>query len=459
MKKKLTSLNLIGVPNPRQSEFFASRAKYTAYGGARGGGKSWALRRKLILMCVNYKGLRCLLLRRSFPELRENHIMPLVSELRGFTSYSELRKTFTFPNGSSITLGYCSAEADVMRYQGQEYDIIAIDEATQMSEYQFNTLKACVRGANELPKRMYLTCNPGGPGHAWVKRLFIDRAFRSGETEEDYLFIPARVHDNRVLVESSPDYISQLESLPDKLRSAWLEGRWDIFEGQYFSEFDEHIHRVEYTDPLGGTRFLAFDYGFDMTAALWCHICSRPDGGTMLTVYREFCMKGLTLSLAAGEIASRCAGEDISYAVCSPDLWNRRQESGRSGVEVMCNSPHMPPMIAADNRRVIGWRTLREYLAGTIKIAGISNGGNDDRYLDSVPSIVITHNCSELLRTLPLLQFDRNNPEDVASEPHNITHAPEALRYAVMSLSSTKESGDNSPRFEFGRRAATIADY
>ena len=230
-------VNISGVPSPKQKEFFASRAKYTAYGGARGGGKSWALRRKLIGLCLNYPGIRCLLIRRSYAELKSNHLYPLLKEYGEILTYSESDKTVSLPNGSNIVLGFCSSEGDTLRYQGQEYDVIAIDEATQLSEYQFSIFKATLRGVNDFPKRMYLTCNPGGIGHAWVKRIFIDRNFRENENPDDYLFISALVYDNKVLLEKDPSYIEQLKGLPQRLRDAWLLGRWDIFEGQFFSEF------------------------------------------------------------------------------------------------------------------------------------------------------------------------------------------------------------------------------
>ena len=167
------ALRIGGVPNDRQREFFACRQKFIAYGGARGGGKSWALRRKLVLMCLRYPGLRCLLVRRTLPELRSNHLQPLLAEYGEILTWCERDRTLTLDNGSTITLGYSAAERDALRYQGQEYDVIALDEATQLTERQFSALCASLRGANGNPKRVYLTCNPGGVGHGWVKRLFI----------------------------------------------------------------------------------------------------------------------------------------------------------------------------------------------------------------------------------------------------------------------------------------------
>ena len=257
-------LRIGGKPNPKQQQFFDSRALYTAYGGARGGGKSWALRRKLIGLCLRYPGIKCLLVRRSYPELKANHLRPLIEEYGSeLIGYSESEKLISLPNRSTIAFGYCSSASDTLRYQGQEFDIIAIDEATQLSEYQFSIFKACLRGCNDFPKRMYLTCNPGGVGHAWVKRLFIDREYRGDERAEDHLFIKALVYDNHLLTEKAPDYVRQLESLPSTLRDAWLFGQWEVFEGQFFPEFDPQKHVFSALDEgLSLRYFISFDYGF-----------------------------------------------------------------------------------------------------------------------------------------------------------------------------------------------------
>lgn len=418
-------IQISGSPNPKQKAFFASRAKYTAYGGARGGGKSWALRRKLVALCLRYPGISCLIVRRSLPELRSNHVIPILKEYGGAISYNEGEKAFIFPSGSRIALGYCSSDRDALRYQGQEYDIIAIDEATQLTENQFAIFKACLRGVGEYPRRMYLTCNPGGIGHAWVKRLFIDRDFRSSESPEDYAFISALVYDNETLMERDPEYVRQLESLPEKMREAWLYGKWNVFEGQFFSEFDYETHTVEpFEIPDSWNRFVAFDYGFDRLAVLWLAV----DFDENVYVYRELCESSLTLSMASERIASLCFDERIEYAVASPDIWNRRQDSGLSGVEIMSRTSGMPSLLRADDRRVPGWRAVREYLCCDA---------------DGKPRLKIFRSCSELIFCMPALLHDSTRYEDAASEPHSVTHAPEALRYALMSrLCAPKKEPD-----------------
>ncbi len=413
----MSNLIISGKPNERQQAFFDSRSLYTAYGGARGGGKSWALRRKLTALCLRYPSIRCLLVRRTFPELKANHVEQFLREYPSLWNYRDSEKKLYCRGGGSITLGYCAAERDVLRYQGQEYDIIAIDEATQLSENQFNTFCACLRGTEDLPRRIYLTCNPGGIGHAWVKRLFIDRRYHPTERAEDYCFIPASVYDNAPLLLSSHTYLRQLEGLPPRLREAWLYGNWDVFEGQFFSDFDRDVHIVKPTAiPINMNVFVAADYGFDMLAALLCGV----DGEGNLWVVDERSIQGLTLSAAADVIA------DLSplgalYTVASPDLWNRRQDSGLSGVEIMSRNPRLPPLRPADDRRIAGWRALHEYLVGS-------------------PSLRISERCTYLIECMTSLLCDISHPEDAASSPHRLTHAPEALRYAVMSRAAPPSS-------------------
>ncbi len=435
------TLHIPGRPNDRQKEFFSCRSKFIAYGGARGGGKSWALRRKLMLLCLRYPGLRCLLVRRTLPELRANHLTPLLAEYGRLLTYSEREKSLSLENGSRIILGYCAAERDALRYQGQEYDIIAIDEATQLSEYQFSIFKACLRGTADAPRRIYLTCNPGGIGHSWVKRLFIDRDYRTGEDPSDHAFIPATVFDNEVLTRADPDYVRRLESLPPKLREAWLYGKWDIFEGQFFTEFDGERHVCDPQElPPAYHTVAAFDYGFDMLAAYIC-IC---DSEGRVYVTDEFCAPNLTLGEAARHIAELCRGRNVEFAVASPDLWNRRQDTGRSGFEIMQETYGMPPMRPADDRRIPGWRLMREYLA--------------DRP-DGRPGLLVSSRCRELIRCLPALQFDKTRSEDASGEPHSVTHSPEALRYALMSRFSSEAAPAPREQFKFSSRGRKPSLY
>jgi len=418
-------------PYDKQKEFFTAKTRRIAYGGARGGGKSWAMRTKFVLLALRYSGIQILLLRRTFPELRENHIMPLRRDLKGIAVFKESTKEFIFKNSSRIKLGYCQGEGDVLQYQGQAYEVIGLEEATQFTEFQYTALTESNRLSGNLKEdfvpRMYFTCNPGGVGHGWVKRLFIDRDYRHGEDGEDYVFIPSTVYDNKYLMSKNPEYIKNLESLPELRRKAMLHGDWDAFEGQYFTEFSREKHVIPpFEIPQDWIRFAAMDYGLDMCACLWF---AYPPGGERIVVYRELYRPSMLLSQAAQEIIRLSGNEKIRYIAASPDLGGRRQESGKSGFDIL-NSCGLRGLVAANNSRIEGWRLIREYLTAQ------RNGE---------PVIGFFEGCTNLIRTLPRLVFDKTAVEDAASTPHEITHAPDALRYGLMSVGKSMFSLRFSP--------------
>jgi phage terminase large subunit len=404
---------VIPEPNDKQRLFFIAKNRYIAYGGARGGGKSWAVRQKSKLLALNYPGIKILILRRTYPELRENHIIPMMADLKGIAQYREIDKAFLFGNGSRIKFGYCDSESDLTQYQGNEYDVMFVDEATQIPEAWYNVLKASIRGVNNYPKRMYLTCNPGGVGHEWVKRLFVDRKYINDERPEDYLFIKATVYDNKPLMEQDKDYVRNLETLPDDLRRAWLDGDWNLFAGQYFTEWREDIHVFEPFDiPSGWRRYFAMDYGLDMLAGYWIAVDDRGKA----YVYREVYQSNLIMTDAADLIKSMTS-ESIYAHYAPPDLYNRRQDTGRSVADVFASKGM--PLIKAQNNRVQGWLDLKEWLKPYE-----DNGA-------MTASIKVSRACPNLIRSIPALQFDKHNASDVATEPHEYTHGPDALRYFV----------------------------
>ena len=411
-------LHLSGYPNPRQKDFFLSRARHTAYGGARGGGKSWAMRRKFVLLALHYEGLQLLLLRRTLAELTENHVRPLLAELAGVANYNATQRVFTFPNGSRIKLGYCDAEKDVYQYQGQEYDVVGLEEATHFTESQMQFLSTCNRSIRkDFSPRMYYTCNPGGVGHAWVKRLFIDRDYRNSERPEDYVFIPAKLADNPILLKNNPGYLTTLQNLPEHLRRAHLEGDWDVLAGQYFAEFRRERHVVKpFAVPRDWRRFAAMDWGYnDPCCVLWFAVAP----GGMLYIYRELYVQKTLSSEIAARIKKLSEGERIAYTAASPDAWQKRglrepgDMAGESIAEVFTAGG--VPLIRADNSRIAGWMRVREALGG--------EGGE--------PKLQIMENCQNLIRTLPLLTFDPHDAEDVSDNCED--HAAEALRYGLMS--------------------------
>ena len=405
-------------PYPKQQKFFETQARYVAYGGARGGGKSWAARVKAVLLALNYAGLQILLLRRTLPELRENHVTALLKMLRGVAKYRQSAREFIFPNGSRLRLGYCGSENDVLQYQGQAYDVIFMEEATQFTEFQFQTLTESNRSSGlctqQFSPRMYLTCNPGGVGHTWVKRLFIDKVYRNSECPEDYAFIQSLVYENDYLMKHSPDYVRTLENLPENRRKAMLEGDWDIFEGQYFAEFRRKIHVVKpFSIPGNWRRYAALDYGMDMLACYWIAVDEHENA----VVYRELYESGLIVSQAARRIREMTK-EDVFAYYAPPDLWNRHSDTGKSTAEIF--SEQGVYLVRAKNDRVQGWLNLREWLRPYR-----DEQGRETAHLR------IFEGCTNLIRTLPAIQYDEKNQNDCATQPHELTHAPDALRYFV----------------------------
>lgn len=414
----------LGTPNDKQKEFLRCKNRYVGYGGARGGGKSWAVRFKAPLMAIRYPGITILILRRTYPELLHNHILPLQGTLKDIARYKETDKTFYFPNGSRIIFGYCDSDRDVNRYQGQEYDVIFMDEATHFTEFMFDRLKVCIRGTNGYPKRFYLTCNPGGVGHEWVKRLFITKSYRAGEKPEEYTFIKATVYDNKELLEHDPEYVQQLESLPPDLRKAWLEGSWDLFSGQFFPEFDPNIHVIE---PIMIKRhwrkYIALDYGSDMLAAYWIALDEYGNGYVYRELYegRDNHMgannNGHIASVAAERIRELTApDEKIEITMAPPDLWNRQNQTGRSTADFF--SDHGVYLTKVSNDRINGWMAVKEWLRVVPDDAG-----------NPTARLRIFNTCPNLIRCIPALQYDEKKVNDAAKEPHEITHSNDAIRY------------------------------
>lgn len=404
----------LGTPQPKQREFMLAREKYVAFGGARGGGKSWSVREKAKRLAVKWAGIKILIIRRTYVDLRDNHIIPLRRDLpESIAPYKESEKSFIFRNGSRIRCSYFANDGDALKYQGQEYDVIFLEEATQFSEKVFSVLKACLRGANPFPKRMYLTCNPDGIGFMWVKRLFVSREYKDGEKPCEYRFIQSLVDDNRALISQNPDYVEQLESLPEDMKKRWRYGSWDVSEGQYFSEFDRRVHTCEpFSVPREWRRYISIDYGLDMLAAYWIAV----DSGNNCYVYREYCAPDLPISAAAKAILSRTEDSERIYAVLAPpDLWNRSQETGKSKALIFGEAGL--ELTKSNNDREAGWLAVKELLC--------KNGEGKSR-------LRIFNTCIKLINHLPELMRDPKRPTDTANEPHEITHSPDAIRYFAI---------------------------
>ena len=327
--------------------------------------------------------------------------------------YDAEQHSFEFWNGSKIKCGYCSCRADLKHHQGIDYDIIALDEATMYEEYVFDELCACLRGRTHLPKRFYLTCNPGGVGHEWVKRLFIDREFKPDEDPEDYVFIKSLATDNDY---NGKEYMKMLNKLPEPLRSAWRDGNWDTFVGQYFPEWELSEYETDITAiPDHWQISMSIDYGLDCFAPIWY----ATDENGVDYIIKEYSAKDIIIPQAANLIREIESGLDIEnrkirrYA--PPDLWNRKSDTGLSTIDMFRQQGLI--FLKADNNREAGWLAIKTRLAnGKLKI--------------------FRGRANQLSHCMRLLQHDEIRVNDVAKNPHDITHLPDSLRYYIIMRTS-----------------------
>lgn len=435
-----------------QTEFLAAPEVEVLYGGAAGGGKSYAM---LVdpLRYAWHPEHRALLIRKTLGELSElidnsKHLYP--KAFPGAT-YKEGKNTWEFPSGAKLIMGYCDNDMDVNRYVGHAYSWIGVDEITHFSTpYVWETLRSRLRTtAADITPYMRATTNPGGIGGWWVKKMFVDPApwgqpfwatdIDSGEVlkfpESDFVnedlrgkplfkrrFIPARLSDNPYLMKS-PEYMANLASLGEVQRRRLLEGDWNVAEDTAFPEFDANIHVEEsFAPPSWWRRIRSCDYGYVAgTVVLWCAV--DPEG--IIHVYRELYTKGLNAQELGLKIIEMEHDErpDIP-GVLDHDSFAARGQMGPTNAEVM-------------KKMGLIWRKADKGPGSRI------NGKNaihqllkTDFHLKK-PKLVITKNCKELIKTLPILPLDQDKStgyfkEDVDTKyPHD--HLYDALRYAVTS--------------------------
>ena len=422
----------LGRAQPKQTLFLKDKHRHIAYGGARGGGKSWAVRTKSKLLAFRYPGIKILIVRKTYKELQNNHIEQLTAELAGFAKYNRSDKMFRFPNGSTISFGYCANEGDLGQYQGAEYDVVFIDEAGQLQESWIRKINLCVRGTNGFPKRTYYTLNPGGPGHAYFKRVFVDRNFNPDEDPNDYFFIQAKVEDNKALMDTQPDYLRELENLPPKLRAAWKDGRWDVYEGQFFEDFrddPEHYQDRRWTHviepfeiPDGWTICRSYDFGYGkpFSCAWWAvdydgtiyrimelYGCTRtPNEGVKWTPDKQF------EEIHKTEMQHPWLKGKTIIGVADPAIWDASRGESVADTAARYGVFFTP----GDNERIAGWMQCHYRLQF-----------DEDGY----PRMYVFNTCRAFIRTIPLLIYDEHKVEDLDTTMED--HVADEWRYFCMS--------------------------
>jgi Terminase large subunit, T4likevirus-type, N-terminal len=416
------------------------------YGGARGGGKTESSIGDWLEHSSQYgEAAIGIFVRRKFKQLAEviartKQLFPKIG-----ARYNEQKAEWRMANGARLKFVYLERDSDAEEYQGHNYTRVYIEEVTNFpSPAPINKLRATLRSGSGVPVGMRLTGNPGGPGHNWVKKRYIDPApegFKVIYEEEDIViegepqtikidrvFIPSKLGDNVLLVKNDPTYILRLrQSGSEQLVKAWLEGNWDIVDGAFFDEFSEEAHVRPSNWILQRTPqtilFRAFDWGSARPFSVgWYAICDGlwprhdPLPAGAIFKYREwYGAKGVNvgLKMSAKEIARSILemekGEIIRYAVADPSIFIRNGGPSINELMFQCR------WRAADNKRRPGWEQVRQRLVGD----------------SGKPMLYIGDECQDTIRTLPILQHDEKDLEDLDTDGED--HAADELRYACMS--------------------------
>ena len=419
--KQEVNNNVIFQPNDGpHTDFLAAPEIDVLYGGAAGGGKSYAM---LVdpLRYAHRAAHRALILRRSMPELREliDKSRELYPQAFHGCKFREVEKLWNFPSGAKVEFGFLERDADVYRYQGQAYSWIGFDEITHLpTEFAWNYLASRLRTTDsEITPYLRCTANPGGVGAHWVKKRYISPAPPNesfdGNDGLSRKFIPARLDDNPYLSEDGR-YEQMLKALPDVQRRQLLEGNWEITEGAAFTEFDPNIHVViPFEIPIGWERIKGIDYGYaSESACVWGAV--DPTDGTLI-IYRELYQKNLTGVDLAQVITNMEVYDPYSVqGVLDTAAWARTGTTGPTVGETLQRAGHK--LRRADKNRIQGKIQIHEYL----------------RVQQSRrPRLQIFNTCPNLIRELTGIPLDKSNPEDV--DTHAPDHAYDALRYLIMS--------------------------
>ena len=404
-----------------QKDFLAAPEKDVLYGGAAGGGKSYAMLIDPLRACHNPVH-RALILRRSMPELREliDKSRELYPKAFKGARFKEVEKLWNFPSGAKIEFGFLERDSDVYRYQGQAYSWIGFDEITHLpTEFGWNYLASRLRTTDpKLQTYLRCTANPGGVGAHWVKKRYVlpsesNEAFvgHDGLTRK---FIPARLQDNPYLAEDG-EYERMLNSLPAVQRKQLLDGNWDIAEGAAFAEFETETHVIAPFDiPSWWERIKGVDYGYAAeSCCLWAAV--DPEDQTII-IYRELYQKGLTGNALADKITLMEENEVKSIpGVLDTAAWARTGYSGPTIGETLVNRGHK--LRRADKNRVAGKVLIHEHLR--------------KRLQSGRPKLQIVNTCVNLIREVQGIPLSKKNSEDVDTNASD--HAYDALRYLLMS--------------------------
>ena len=417
-------------PTEKQKQGFEllKKFKFILYGGAMGGGKSYWLRWALVKLLVSFAkkygliGIRVGLFCEDYPALKDRHLSKIQYEFPEWLGKIN-KSDHEFILSPQYGLGViCFRNLDeVAKYQSAEFVVIAVDELTKNKKEVFDFLRTRLRwpGIPSSETRFLGGTNPGGIGHEWVKKLWIDKEFDEDEREKDlFAFLPAKAKDNPYL---DKNYYKTLESLPLELRRAFLEGDWDIFKGQYFKEWRRNIHICEpFNIPSSWKRFICGDYGYAKPSAVyWCAV----DNDGFVYVYRELYETELTYSALTKMIISLTLdNEDIRYWAFDPSIWARKGDE-LSGAEIMEQTykektNHELKLLQGVNDRLNGWRVVREYLKPTLKDGKVK------------AKLQVFNTCHNFIRTFPSLIYDPIRVEDADTGGED--HSADAIRYGLM---------------------------
>ena len=403
--------------------------KYLLYGGAMAGGKSYWLRWMLVKLLVYWaingvKHPTVALFCEDFPSLKDRHISRIKHEFPPELGvYNATDHNFTLKaRWGGGTIAFRNLD-DASKYQSSEFAAIAVDELTKNDRNTFDFLRTRLRWKGIKHPKFIAATNPGGKGSQWVKQMWLDRIYDPNEKEQDqFMYVAAKASDNPYI---TGDYMRTLESMPEVLRRAFLEGDWDVFQGQYFKEWRRDLHVIVPKQPLRyHKKYICVDYGYAApSCALWFYV----DEFGRAIFYRELYKTGLTYRALMGEICAMTPlDEEIQYMVADPAIWAKKGENDHelSGADIMQAEyqlirKKMIIMQKGDNRRVPGWTVMREYLAPAM-VNGVLS-----------PRMLVCETCPNLIRTLPALIYDEKNVEDCDSDGED--HAPDAARYGLMS--------------------------